>query len=112
MSAEKRLYFARALAALAPEGMGWGLDDSVDTYEDIIWGDPTNTISKTVLTSKADELEAAAALLTHQEPRHKAYPSLHEFADAIYWSENGDRTKLDAWLAACAAVKERYPKPE
>lgn len=42
--------------------------------------------------------------------RHAAYPSLNEFADALYWRERGDDTKWRAWLEACDAVKADHPK--
>jgi hypothetical protein len=31
-------------------------------------------------------------------------------ADAVYWKENGDNTKMEAYLAAVEAVKAEYPK--
>lgn len=52
----------------------------------------------------------------HDEPhgarRVREYPPLSEFADALYWAERGDRSKLDDWLARCDAVKAKYPKPQ
>jgi hypothetical protein len=36
---------------------------------------------------------------------------LSEFADAMYWASKGDQAKLDAYYAACEAVKIAYPKP-
>ena len=44
--------------------------------------------------------------------RMEEYPYVSELADALYWSNQGDNTKLDAYYAACAAVKSKYPKPE
>lgn len=46
-----------------------------------------------------------------QQERANAYPTLGDFADALYWKEKGDDSKWIAWLAAVAAVKEKYPKP-
>lgn len=43
--------------------------------------------------------------------RSQHYPDLHEFADAVYWAERGDRSLLEAWLARCDAVKASIPKP-
>jgi hypothetical protein len=42
--------------------------------------------------------------------RKLAYPSLEAFADAFYWHQQGDDTKMNDWLAACAAVKSSIPK--
>lgn len=47
---------------------------------------------------------------TYQELRRKEYPPLGELADAIYWQSKGDNTKMGAYLAACEAVKSKYPK--
>ncbi len=43
--------------------------------------------------------------------RAREYPPLTDLADALVHQANGDDTKLEAYLAACRAVKERYPKP-
>jgi hypothetical protein len=45
------------------------------------------------------------------ENRRAAYPPLADLADALYWKEQGDPTKMAAYLAACTAVKKTYPKP-
>lgn len=40
------------------------------------------------------------------------YPSMADFADALFWREKGDPSKYEAWLKACEDVKVRFPKPE
>lgn len=47
----------------------------------------------------------------YRATRARRYPDLSEFADAVYWAERGDRSKLDEWLARCDAVKATVPKP-
>jgi hypothetical protein len=54
----------------------------------------------------------AEPVLSYQDQRRKAYPSLNDFADALYWQSKGDNTKMDIWLDACTKVKENIPKPE
>lgn len=44
--------------------------------------------------------------------RALAYPSLADFADAMYWNSKGDDSKLTAYYAACEKVKTDNPKPE
>lgn len=59
-----------------------------------------------------DEFEAACAEFDLNEVRHQraaAYPPLADFADA--WVKN-DSVALEAYRAACQAVKAKYPKPE
>lgn len=43
--------------------------------------------------------------------RARAYPPLADFADALYWQNRGDASKMDAYLQACDTVKKTYPKP-
>ena len=44
--------------------------------------------------------------------RSPEYPPLTDLADAMYWSSQGDNTKLEAYYAACEAVKLKYPKAQ
>lgn len=45
-----------------------------------------------------------------QEVRSLAYPSLAEFADAFYWMQRGDESKMQAYITACDKVKKDFPK--
>ena len=74
-------------------------------------GNPV-VIDQTLVDAAAAELAAEAAATQYQRDRQPEYPSLADLADALYWSNQGDNTKLDAYYAACAAVKAKYPKPE
>jgi hypothetical protein len=96
-----------ALKSLRP-GAEWVLRGEVLEWMDPVQTEPT-----------AAELEAEVARLTaeheatqYQRNRQPEYPSLATLADALYWSNQGDNTKLDEYYAACAAVKAKYPKPE
>ena len=44
--------------------------------------------------------------------RAAEYPPLTDLADALVHQAAGDDTKLQAYLAACLTVKQRYPKPK
>lgn len=48
----------------------------------------------------------------YREKRRAEYPPLTELADALYWQQNGDTSKIEAYLAKVAAVKAKYPKPQ
>jgi hypothetical protein len=50
--------------------------------------------------------------LSYKTKRELEYPDLKEFADAYYWAQNGDNTKMNAYIVKCSAVKDKYPKPE
>lgn len=46
----------------------------------------------------------------YRRRRANEYPPLADLADAFVHQANGDDTKLTAYLEACKAVKERFPK--
>ena len=56
-------------------------------------------------------LDAEAAAIAYQSIRQPLYPSLGDFADAMYWNSKGDSSKLTAYYAACEKVKTDNPKP-
>ena len=68
-------------------------------------------LDQTLVDAAAAEIAAEAAATQYQRNRQPEYPSLATLADALYWSNQGDNTKLDEYYAACAAVKAKYPKP-
>lgn len=47
-----------------------------------------------------------------RDNRKGEYPSLEELADAYYWSQKGDDTKMNEYLEKCDNVKNKYPKPQ
>lgn len=49
---------------------------------------------------------------SYAQRRAAEYPPIEELADALVHQAAGDETKLTAYLEACKAVKERYPKPK
>ena len=55
-------------------------------------------------------VEAYVAANAYKSKRADEYPSLAEFADAYYWAQNGDDTKMTAYIEKCEAVKTKYPK--
>lgn len=58
-----------------------------------------------------DAAQQAAELARRvMENRHSSYPPIADFVDAYYWQARGDGSKMDAYLAACDAVKQRFPK--
>ena len=68
-------------------------------------------LDQALVDAAAAELAAEAAGTQYQRDRQPEYPSLADLADALYWSNQGDNTKLDEYYAAVSAVKTKYPKP-
>ena len=70
------------------------------------------TLDQTLVDAAAAEIQAELDSTQYQRNRQPEYPSLATFADAYYWAQKGDNTKMDEYVASCDAVKAKYPKPE
>lgn len=55
------------------------------------------------------QLKAQDVELSYSEKRVAEYPSIAEYIDGLV---KGDQSQIDAYIAACLAVKAKYPKPE
>ena len=69
------------------------------------------TLVQSDIDAARTTLDAEAAAIAYQSIRQPLYPSLGDFADAMYWNSKGDSTKLEAYYAACEKVKTDNPKP-
>jgi hypothetical protein len=49
------------------------------------------------------------AKIEYVDKRAKEYPNLLDYIDGVV---KGDQEQIDAYIAACQAVKTKYPKPE
>ncbi len=68
------------------------------------------TLNESLIDSKFQELQAQYNATEYQRKREREYPPLTDLADALYHQQNGDDTKMTAYLAKCEAVKQKYPK--
>lgn len=58
---------------------------------------------------EADAIRAAQApVLTYAQKRAAEYPDFRDYLDGVV---KGDQAQIDAYIAACQAVKAKYPKP-
>ena len=87
---------------------GGTLDDLVVTNQET--GEPF-VFDQALAETAWNEIAAEEAATQYQRDRQPEYPDLAVLADALYWSNQGDNTKLDEYYAACSAVKAKYPKP-
>ncbi len=84
------------------------IDDSTGAFKT----DGTQiTLVQSDIDAARTTLNAEAAAIAYQSVRQPLYPSLGDFADAMYWNSKGDSTKLEAYYAACEKVKTDNPKP-
>ena len=68
-------------------------------------------LDQALVDAAAAEIQAELDATQYQRDRQPEYPSLADLADALYWSNQGDNTKLDEYYAKVSAVKTKYPKP-
>ena len=52
---------------------------------------------------------AERARTQYQKDRAAEYPPMTDYLDGVV---KGDQAQIDAYIAACLAVKAKYPKPE
>jgi hypothetical protein len=89
-----------------------------NTNNDLFWLDEGEDASKwlpnctEITDEEADAIrvakaQAAQAALTYAEKRAAEYPPLTDYLDGVV---KGDQAQIDAYIAACQAVKAKYPK--
>jgi len=69
------------------------------------------TLIQSDIDAARTTLDNEAAAIAYQSVREPLYPSLGDFADAMYWNSKGDSSKLEAYYTACEKVKTDNPKP-
>lgn len=100
------LYLSIALQRLAPNALYVVRDGEIEWQSEDIAQPTDEQIEATIETLKQEHIDNL-----YKNDRRKKYPPLADLADAIYWQQQGDNTKMDAYLAAVQAVKDAYPKP-
>jgi len=66
--------------------------------------------TKEQIETERARLQAELDATEYQRQRALEYPPLTMLADALYHQQNGDETKMQDYLAAVQAVKDKYPK--
>ena len=69
------------------------------------------TLVQSDIDAARTTLDSEAAAIAYQSTRQPLYPSLGDFADAMYWNSKGDSSILEAYYTACEKVKTDNPKP-
>jgi hypothetical protein len=103
----------RAIKALRPNAtFTFGKNSreiQVLEFDYLIWLDKDTTAPT---KSEVDAQLAKQEAERYKELRAPEYPPLTDLADAIYWQSQGDNSKMEAYMAAVEAVKQKYPKGE
>ena len=96
---------AQALMNLRP-GAQWKV-----VGDEIEWLDQEQTKpSKEEIYAEIAVIRQKIKDTEYQRKRMREYPPLTELADALYHQQNGDDSKMTAYLAKVEAVKQKYPK--
>jgi uncharacterized small protein (DUF1192 family) len=93
-----------ALHSLRPKA-SWCLNDDELDWLDTEQVQPTDA----EITTEIARLEAEYERTEYQRKRAAEYPPMADYLDAVV---KGDQAQIDAYVAACQAVKAKYPKPE
>lgn len=96
----------QALQNLAPEAQ-WVLRG--DGHEGLEWlsTDITRPTEEEI-DNEIARLQAEWDSVEYSRLRAKEYPDFKDYLDGIV---KGDQDQIDAYIAECLAVKEKYPKP-
>ena len=97
-----------ALSSLFP-GAKWAFHGEV-TYENLTWID-TEIAKPPKATLDAEIIRLASVYNTQEYARKREfeYPPITDYLDGVV---KGNQAQIDAYIAACQAVKTKYPKPE
>jgi hypothetical protein len=107
MREEKLFGVSDALLSLAP-GAQWVL--AGDDLSGIQWLDTDiNMPLAEDIEAEVIRLQAAYDALEYQRLRKPEYPPIEDYLDGVV---KDDQDQIDAYIAACQAVKDKYPKPE
>lgn len=96
---------ADALLSLCP-GSEWSYSN--EDYDSINWLDKKQTKpSKAAVEAELQRLRDEWVSKEYQRARAAEYPPFSDYLDGIV---NGDQAQIQAYIDACLAVKEKYPK--
>lgn len=96
-----------ALQSLKP-GAQWTL--SGDAYTGLYWLDEEQTQpTEEDCLAEVARLQEEYDALEYQRLRAPEYPPITDYLDGLV---KDDQAQIDAYIAACQAVKAKYPKPE
>lgn len=79
----------------------------LDGSQDHLIGDKTLVTKTEADTIIAQQQQDRFDALSYAEKRRTEYPSILDYIDGVV---KGDQAQIDTYIAACLAVKARYPK--
>lgn len=95
-----------ALSSLCP-GVEWSIYGN--DYNTLIFHNGEQKPTLEQLQSEVQRLQQDYDSKLYQRQRQPEYPPITDYLDGVV---KGDQDQIDAYIAACQAVKAKYPKPE
>lgn len=77
-------------------------------YDTLVMNDGFIKPSRAVWNEAVAKITALYQSREYITQRALAYPPITDYLDGVV---KGDQTQIDAYIAACQAVKDKYPKP-
>lgn len=85
-------------------------ENSFEVHESLTWVDCDSNIDTSYTYENGQFIKPPQPVLDYSIERRMNYPQLADFADAYYWVQQGDNTKMDEYLTKIKEIKEKYPK--
>lgn len=91
-----------AIQSLVPNAQVVERDDGIE------WIDPAVApVTDAEIDAEMARILAEIEALDYQRKRAAEYPDFRDYLDGVV---KGDQAQIDAYVAACLAVKAKYPK--
>ena len=75
----------------------------------VLWESQETQPTDAEITAEIARLQAAYEANEYQRKRAAEYPPMSDYLDGVV---KGDQAQIDAYVAACLAVKAKYPKEQ
>jgi hypothetical protein len=95
------------LAACKLCGGAYFVMEGDDAYDNIVKWFVDTPPTKAEVEAEAENLKAEFQATEYQRQRAAEYPPITDYIDGVV---KGDQAQIDAYIAACQAVKAKYPK--
>ncbi len=95
-----------ALSSLCP-GVEWSIYGN--DYNTLIFHNGEQKPTLEQLQLEVQKLQQDYDSKLYQRQRQPEYPPITDYLDGVV---KGDQDQINAYIAACQAVKAKYPKPE
>jgi len=85
-------------------------ENSFDVHESMFWVDCEDSVETGYTYEDGILVKPPVPKVPYDIARRMEYPELADFADAYYWMQQGDNTKMDEYLSKLTEIKQKYPK--